>query len=84
VMGVVLLAFATILIMLFSFAVFLGTRLPMLWIFGAAAAAFVISTETAPFNRALKRGGVKARWWPPLLWAVGWFAIMVVLLVASG
>ncbi len=83
-MGVVLLTFAGILVLLFSVAAFLGTRIPLMWIFGAAAAVFVISSESAPFKHAIKLGGRKARWWPPLLWVVGWFAIMVVLIGLLG
>jgi len=83
-MGIVHVTFAAILITLYSFAVFVGLKISMMWIFGAAAAAFVISYESDQYQRAIRRGGVRARWWPPLLWTVGWFVIMFVLLATFG
>jgi hypothetical protein len=67
-----------------SIAAVLGTRVPLMWIFGAAAAAFVISTESTPYSRELRRGGRKARWWPPLLWILGWLVGMTILIALFG
>ena len=31
----------------------------------------LLNLEDRPYREALSRGGLTARWWPPLLWAVG-------------
>jgi len=75
--GGIYLALSGILAALYVAATAFETRLSPFLVVSAAAAAFVISTERAPFERAIQSGGAKARWWPPLLWLLGWLVVLV-------
>lgn len=35
--------------------------------------------ESGPYRRAISRGGVAARWWPPLLWVAGSVILVVIV-----
>jgi hypothetical protein len=40
--------------------------------------------ESGPYRLALSRGGVDARWWPPLLWVVAAMIVVVAVAVIFG
>jgi len=84
VMAVFYISTALLLATFITIGAALGGRAPSMWLFGAAAAAFVISTESAPFNREIRKGGRRARWWIPLLWVIGWLVFMAVLFALFG
>jgi hypothetical protein len=53
--------------------------------FGAGAALVAIgmfSIESGPYRMALRRGAIRARWWPPAVWLVAIYVLTVILGVA--
>lgn len=44
----------------------------------------LLNVEWRPYHRAIARGGSKARWWPPLAWAIAvYVATAFALIVAA-
>ena len=51
---------------------------------GVAAGLGLLKTEGGPYRAALARGGVTARWWPPLLWVIGSILVVVIVVAIFG
>jgi hypothetical protein len=48
-------------------------------ILGVLAAIWLLKLEEKPYRRARSQGGIRARWWPPLLWLLGGVLVAVVV-----
>jgi hypothetical protein len=44
----------------------------------------LLNMEDPPYRAALSRGGVKARWWPPLLWVIGSLLVGTIVVTFFG
>jgi hypothetical protein len=60
-----------------------GIALPFAIAIGVCGAINVYKLESRPFERALRDGAIRARWWPPALWllvALGLLALVQYLI----
>ncbi|MBI1788350.1 MAG: hypothetical protein HYR60_12485 [Acidobacteria bacterium] len=66
----------------------LGAKAHQLFIYSTYLGVFVgiglLNSEGRPYRLALSRGAVAARWWPPLLWALGAMVLAMVIAAVFG
>ena len=61
-----------------------GSSVSGFGVFGAFLAIGLFRMEYGPYRLALSRGGVAARWWPPLLWVLASLVLLVAVTPSGG
>jgi|GEM_PF-1452143 len=79
--GILTLVLCGVLFILIAAVFTMGGRIFGLGLVGVLVALLVYQLERKPFDLALERGATPAKWWPPILFVLGF---LVVLIVAAG
>jgi hypothetical protein len=80
-LSLIMLWFGAISLVLLIFMSFKGAVPPFAFVVGIVAAINVYKLEKRPFERALQRGAIRARWWPPALLLVAALGLLVLAMV---
>ena len=62
----------------------IGARVPGVGILGILVGIGLLNMEDRPYRVALSRGGLTARWWPPLLYVLGSGLLLVMIATVFG
>jgi hypothetical protein len=60
-----------------------GTAVPSMGILSVLVGIGVLQLETKPYKRAVAQGAVPAKWWPPMVGALGIILLVVVLMTLA-
>ena len=77
-LGVLTLVVSGVLFILIAAVFTMGGGILGLGLVGVLVALLVYQLERKPFDLALERGATPAKWWPPILFLLAFFLILIV------
>ena len=83
-MGDLLAGISGVLLLGMSVSAALGTGRSEFSLFPVVLGFGLYGMERCPYLAALRRGGLTAKWWPPLIWILGLWIVVAIMVTLAG
>ena len=84
IMGTIMYLLAGASCIFMTFAAALGGSISIYGLLGILGGIGFYNLESEPFRAAVLKGATRARWWPPLVFLVGTYLVVAMMVVALG